>query len=228
MLKLYDASKGEEQQLLGALKARAGSSTPDISRKVRAVIESVRQEGDAALLRFCRQFDGFEPASLCLSQQEISACKERVDPKLRKTMEKAAENIRAYHEKQLCSGYEISKGGKTLGRIVRPLRRVGVYVPGGTAAYPSTVLMNCIPAAVAGVEEIILVTPPKAEGVPPAIVAAAEIAGVQRIFTIGGARRLPPWRMGRNLSRQWIRSWARAMCLSQRPSGRYTALWISI
>lgn len=188
MLKLYDASKGEEQQLLGALKARAGSSTPDISRKVRTVIESVRQEGDAALLRFCRQFDGFEPASLCLSQQEISACKERVDPKLRKTMEKAAENIRAYHEKQLCSGYEISKGGKTLGRIVRPLRRVGVYVPGGTAAYPSTVLMNCIPAAVAGVEEIILVTPPKAEGVPPAIVAAAEIAGVQRIFTIGGAQ----------------------------------------
>ena len=105
---------------MGALKARAGSSTPDISRKVRAVIESVRQEGDAALLRFCRQFDGFEPASLCLSQQEISACKERVDPKLRKTMEKAAENIRAYHEKQLCSGYEISKGGKTLGRIVPP------------------------------------------------------------------------------------------------------------
>ncbi len=188
MLKQYDAQKGEEKQLFSALKSRAGSSTQEIAQKVRQVIEDVQSEGDAALLRYCQQFDGVSPSSLALSQQEIDACLAKVSPELFKTMQKAAANIRSYHEKQLCSSYEMEQNGRMLGRIVRPLRRVGVYVPGGTAAYPSTVLMNCIPAAVAGVEEIILVTPPKAEGVSPAVVAAAKIAGVRRIFTIGGAQ----------------------------------------
>ena len=188
MFQIYDAAKGEEKALFAALQTRAGSSAQDISQKVRKVIEDVKKEGDAALLCYSQQFDNVSLASLSLSQQEIGSCLEKVAPELLQTMKKAAANIRAYHEKQLCSGYEMEQNGRMLGRIVRPLKRVGVYVPGGTAAYPSTVLMNCIPAAVAGVEEIVLVTPPKAEGVNPAVVAAAQIAGVSRIFTVGGAQ----------------------------------------
>ena len=188
MLKIFDASKGEEQALFAALESRAGSETQEVSQKVRQVIEDDRAQGDAALLRYCQQFDGVSLSSLCLSEQEIENCLAAVDPALLATMQKAAANSRAYHEKQLCTGYEMRENGRMLGRIVRPLERVGVYVPGGTAAYPSTVLMNCIPAAVAGVGEIVLVTPPKAEGVNPAVVAAAKIAGVSRIFTVGGAQ----------------------------------------
>ena len=107
MLKIFDASKGEEKELFAALESRAGSEAQEISQKVRQVIEDVRREGDAALLRYCEQFDGVSLSSLCLSEQEIADCLSAVDPALFATMQKAAANIRAYHEKQLCAGYEM-------------------------------------------------------------------------------------------------------------------------
>ncbi|MBE6693297.1 MAG: histidinol dehydrogenase [Ruminococcaceae bacterium] len=187
-MKIYNTSRGEEKELYALLSSRAKNVSDDITVKVREVIDRVRRYGDEALLDYCERFDGVRLESLYLDQTEIDTAASKLSPKLYATMERAAANIRAYHEKQLSDGYVMKRGGKTLGRIVRPLKRVGVYVPGGTAAYPSTVLMNCIPASVAGVEEIILVTPPKADGLNPAIAAAAKIAGVTKVFTIGGAQ----------------------------------------
>ncbi len=187
-MKIYNTSKGEEKELYSLLERRAESTSDDITAKIRAVIDNVRANGDSALLDYCEKFDRVRPESLVISDEEIDAAAKKLDPKLYEIMLEAADNIRIYHEKQLSVGYEINSKGKTLGRIVRPLNRVGVYVPGGTAAYPSTVLMNCIPARVAGVKEIILVTPPKAEGLNPAIAAAAKISGVDKVIAVGGAQ----------------------------------------
>ena len=187
-MKIYRTSLGEEKQLYSLLTSRAKNVSDDITVKVRAVIQNVRENGDQALLDYCEKFDGVRPESLVLDSKEIDKAASKVSSELYAIMERAAANIRAYHERQLSDGYRFEQGGKTLGRIVRPLKRVGVYVPGGTAAYPSTVLMNCIPASVAGVDEIILVTPPKAEGLNPAIAAAAKIAGVTKVFAVGGAQ----------------------------------------
>ncbi|MBQ9415488.1 MAG: histidinol dehydrogenase [Clostridia bacterium] len=187
-MKLYYTKTNTDRELYRLLKERAGHTSADIQEKVAAVLENVRTNGDKALFAYSETFDRVRLERLELTKEDIEKQVGQVSPELLGTLKAAARNIRLYHEKQLSSGYEISENGKTLGRLVRPLERVGVYVPGGTAAYPSTVLMNCIPASVAGVREIILVTPPKAEGISPAVVAAAQIAGVSRIFTIGGAQ----------------------------------------
>ena len=187
-MKIYRTAYGEDTELFTLLDKRAESSSADITEKVRDVINNVRVGGDAALLDYCEKFDRCRPVSLVVSDEEIDAAAAKASPELWDIMREAADNIRIYHEKQLSSGYEFESKGKKLGRIVCPLKRVGVYVPGGTAAYPSTVLMNCIPARVAGVEEIILVTPPKADGFNPVIAAAARIAGVDKVISIGGAQ----------------------------------------
>ncbi|MBE6548132.1 MAG: histidinol dehydrogenase [Ruminococcaceae bacterium] len=187
-MKIYRTELGEEKQLFALLDKRAESSSADITEKVRDVINNVRIGGDAALLDYCEKFDRCRPTSLVVSDEDINEAAAKAPEELWEIMREAADNIRIYHEKQLSEGYEFHSKGKKLGRIVRPLKRVGVYVPGGTAAYPSTVLMNCIPARVAGVEEIILVTPPKADGLNPVIAAAAKIAGVDKVISIGGAQ----------------------------------------
>lgn len=187
-LKIYRTDKGEEGILFSLLDKRAEASSADITQKVRDVIDNVRLNGDTALLEYCERFDRCIPPSLVVSDEDVDAAAAKAPQKLVDIMREAADNIRIYHEKQLSDGYEMESKGKTLGRIVRPLQRVGVYVPGGTAAYPSTVLMNCIPARVAGVKEIILVTPPKADGLNPIIAAAAKIAGVDKVIAVGGAQ----------------------------------------
>lgn len=187
-MKIYRTIMGEETSLYALLEQRAKSSSSDITQKVRDVIENIRENKDSALLDYCEKFDRYRPEKLVLDETDIEKAANKADSSLVKIMQEAAENIRIYHEKQLTDGYEFQSKGKILGRIVRPLSRVGVYVPGGTAAYPSTVLMNCIPASVAGVSEIILTTPPKADGLNPAIAAAARIAGVNKIINAGGAQ----------------------------------------
>ena len=177
-----------EKEILKKLSERGGLADENISRSVSDIISRIRSAGDLALFEFCEKFDKTKVTHLELTKEEIDELVSKVDPKLLATMKKAAANIEEYHKKQISKGYTLKRGGRTLGRIVKPLKRVGVYVPGGTAAYPSTVLMNCIPARVASVEEIILVTPPKPGGINPAIAAAAQIAGVKRIFTVGGAQ----------------------------------------
>jgi len=162
----------------------------DVTATVRDIIENVKKNGDAALREYAIKFDGGCPDSIEISPEEIEEAYRSVDPALIAVMEEAAENIRAFHKNQLREGFEMKKeGGIVMGQKVIPLERAGIYVPGGTASYPSTVLMDSIPAKIAGVGQIIMVSPPSKGGrIDPRILAAAKIAGIDRIFATGGAQ----------------------------------------
>ena len=162
----------------------------DVSGPVAEILKAVRERGDEALLDYTRRFDGAELSSLIVTEEELERAAAQVEPPFLAVLQEAAENIRAYHSKQKRQGFVMTeREGVVLGQKVIPLARVGIYVPGGTAAYPSTVLMNAIPAHIAGVKEILMVTPPGKDGsVNPHILAAAKVAGVNRIFKVGGAQ----------------------------------------
>ena len=157
---------------------------------VADIIENVKQNGDSAVLDYCERFDGAHLSSLAVSEKEIEEALEAVEPQFIQILEKAAANIRNFHEKQVRNSFIINnQNGVVMGQKVIPVDRAGLYVPGGTAAYPSTVLMDAIPACIAGCKEVIMVTPPNKEGkINPVILAAAKIAGVNRIFKVGGAQ----------------------------------------
>lgn len=161
---------------------------------VREIIDRVRTEGDKALLEYAELFDGVavSPDRLKVTREEIDAAYAQVDSAFLEALREAAANIRAYHEKQLkTSWFDVKPDGTTLGQLVRPLNRVGVYVPGGKAAYPSSVLMNIIPAVTAGVKQIAMATPPATggrEGIDPYILVAAAEAGVSEVYRAGGAQ----------------------------------------
>lgn len=162
----------------------------DVTGTVSAIIEEVRRHGDDALLRYAQQFDGAQLTHLEVPGQVLDQAVADLAPDFRTILEKAAENIRDFHRRQVRNSFVISeKDGVILGQKVTPIERVGLYIPGGTAAYPSSVLMNCIPAKIAGCREIIMVSPPTCNGdVNPVILAAARIAGVDRVFRCGGAQ----------------------------------------
>lgn len=160
-----------------------------VEEAVSAILADVRKRGDEALRHYTQVFDGVELGNLELSDYELDWGFRQADPQLVEILFLAAERIRDFHERQRGTGFMVSQeDGVILGQKVTPLERVGIYVPGGTAAYPSSVLMNAIPARIAGVKEIIMVTPPGKNGIPPAILAAARVAGVDRVFQIGGAQ----------------------------------------
>jgi histidinol dehydrogenase len=163
-------------------------ATAEMSEKVRQILEEVRSGGDRALFGFSRSIDGVELTELEVSREEIGRSRQMVDAALLGDLELAAERVQSFHMAQKRSlGLEFEIGG--LGFLSRPLERAGVYVPGAKASYPSTVLMTAIPARVAGVEEVIVSTPPAADGtVPAATLVAADIAGVDRVFKVGGAQ----------------------------------------
>ena len=169
--------------------ARAVPET-DVSATVREIIADVRQNGDAALLKYTERFDGAKLDSLAVSPEEIREALDTADPKFLRVLNRAAENIRYFHQAQKRESFVLTpRAGVTMGQRVIPVDRAGLYVPGGTAAYPSTVLMDSIPAKIAGVPEIVMVTPPNREGkINPAILCAAHVAGVDRIFKAGGAQ----------------------------------------
>lgn len=185
MMKILDAARLADAEVLN----RRIEDYTEYEPVVRGIISRVREEGDAALRDFAEKFDGGAPASLELSADERRAALARVSDEYKAMLERAAANIREFHEKQVRQGFSYTRpDGTVLGQKFTPVQRAGIYVPGGTASYPSTVLMNAIPAKVAGVGEIIMATPPARGGkVRDEIVAAAEIAGVDRIFLIGGA-----------------------------------------
>ena len=160
-----------------------------VEDQVQAIISEVRTKGDEALYMFSEKFDKAKLTALEVSQEEIEQAYESVDEKFREILKEAAANIRAFHQNQVKSGFIYNeRRGIVTGQKVQALKKVGIYVPGGTAAYPSTVLMNAIPAKIAGVEEIIMVTPPTGGKVNPVILAAAKIAQVDRVSQIGGAQ----------------------------------------
>lgn len=162
----------------------------EASETVRTILDTVRREGDSALISYTNKFDGVEISSIRVSDEEISEALSSADPGFIAVLEKAAERIRDYHSRQRRDGYIITgKDGVVLGEKIVPLERVGIYVPGGSAAYPSTVLMDSIPAFVAQCPEIVMVTPPSKDGrVNPSVLAAASIAGIREIYKVGGAQ----------------------------------------
>lgn len=162
----------------------------DVAEPVRAIVQDVAQNGDAALRAYEKKFDRADLADLEVSPEEWDAAMAAVQPEFLQILQEAAANIRRYHEKQVRASYVVNEQpGVLLGQRILPIEKVGVYVPGGTAAYPSTVLMDTIPAKLAGCGEIVMVTPPAPDGsIRPAILAAARIAGVDRVFRLGGAQ----------------------------------------
>lgn len=179
-----------EFDYLQALKARQQETNADVTRAVQDILDDVRCEGDAAVTRYSAKFDHAEGPIRVIEAAEIADAKSRIDAELLGAMERAAVNIRRFHQQQVQESYvDFREDGSMMGQRVRPLKRVGLYVPGGTAAYPSSVLMNAIPAKIAGVPELVMVTPPNAEGKPrDVILAAAAVAGVDRIYMVGGAQ----------------------------------------
>ncbi|MBP3599535.1 MAG: histidinol dehydrogenase [Clostridia bacterium] len=167
-----------------------GKTSFDVADIVADIIENVKQNGDKALFEYCEKFDKAKLSSLEVSAKEIDEAFKTVEPRFIEILEKAAENIREFHKKQVRNSFIINEqDGIVTGQKVTPIEKVGLYVPGGTAAYPSTVLMDSIPAKIAGCNEICITTPPSSDGkVNPVILAAAKIAGVDRIFKIGGAQ----------------------------------------
>ena len=162
----------------------------DVSAVVREILATVRAQGDKALYDYCEKFDHVALPSLEVSQAEKDEAMQAVDPAFLEILRMAAENIRAFHRQQVRTSFILTdRPGVVMGQKIMPIEKVGLYVPGGTAAYPSTVLMDAIPAKIAGCREIVIVTPPGKDGkVPAAILAAALIAGVDRVFKVGGAQ----------------------------------------
>ena len=162
----------------------------NVADAVSEIIKTVRAKGDEALFEYSRKFDRVELSSLEVTKDEIENALSLVEPEFIEILREAKENIYAFHSRQVRNSFLISeKEGVIIGQKVIPIEKVGLYVPGGTAAYPSSVLMNAIPAKIAGCDEIVMVTPPAKDGsVAPAILAAASVAGVDRIFKVGGAQ----------------------------------------
>ena len=185
MIKIYDRNEVPEEEIF-----RREEETADVSAPVAEILRDVKERGDAALLDCARRFDKAELSALEVTPRELDEGAAQVDGEFTQILREAAENIRAFHARQRREGFLMAeREGVILGQKITPLARVGIYVPGGTAAYPSTVLMNAIPAHIAGVGEIIMATPPGRDGkICPAILAAAKLAGVTRIFKMGGAQ----------------------------------------
>ena len=162
----------------------------DVSQAVAGIIAQVRRDGDQALFELARRFDGAAPDALEVTPAEMDAALAQLDPALRAAMERAAENIRAFHSAQKREGFCLRRAdGTYIGQKITPIERVGLYIPGGTASYPSTVFMNAIPAQIAGCSQIVMVSPPSKSGTIAApILAAARLAGVTRVFKAGGAQ----------------------------------------
>ena len=166
------------------------SPSVNVEGIVTEIIENVKRSGDKALFEYCKKFDKAVLSDLLVSREEMDAALAAVEPEFLTILEKAAANIRHFHERQVRNSFILNdRPGIVMGQKIVPVDRAGLYVPGGTAAYPSTVLMDAIPAKIAGVREVVMVTPPNAEGkINPVILAAAKIAGISKIFKVGGAQ----------------------------------------
>lgn len=190
MIRIAKADGVSERELINQLKARSGEIDRKVTSAVTDILNNVKQNGDDAVREYTLKFDGHMPSKFEISREEIDSSPDKCDRDFILALYKAADNIRDFHARQKQQSWlEPKQNGVILGQRIGGLKRVGVYVPGGTAAYPSSVLMNVIPAKIAGVKEIVMVTPPQKDGTAnPDILAAAKIAGVDRVFLMGGAQ----------------------------------------
>lgn len=186
MIRKYISAELSADEIL----RREEANRKDVEETVAAIMADVRENGDAALYRYAEKFDRVTLTSLEVSQEEIDAAVAEADPEFLAVLLEAASNIEAFHRRQVRNGFLVNeRDGVALGQKIAPIEKVGLYVPGGTAPLPSSVLMNCIPAKIAGVPYIVMTTPPGRDGkVDPAILAAAKIAGVTKIYKSGGAQ----------------------------------------
>lgn len=190
MIRKIKADGVQEVEFLAKLGERSRNTNKDVTETVSEIINNVMMNGDKAVREYTIKFDGKAPDTFEVPKEELTALTANCDREFIATLKKAADNIRNFHERQKQQSWLTTKdNGVIMGQRIRGLKRVGLYVPGGTAAYPSSVLMNAIPAKIAGVSELIMVTPPGKDGKPnPDIMAAAAIAGVDRVFLMGGAQ----------------------------------------
>ena len=189
MIRIAKADGVSERELINQLKARSGEIDRKVTSAVTDILNNVKQNGDDAVREYTLKFDGHMPSKFEISREEIDSSPDKCDRDFILALYKAADNIRDFHARQKQQSWlEPKQNGVILGQRIRGLKRVGVYVPGGTAAYPSSVLMNVIPAKIAGVKEIVMVTPPQKDGTAnPDILAAAKIAGNDRVFVMSVA-----------------------------------------
>ena len=196
-------NKETKKDILANLLKRSTNDYGEIEERVKSIIERVRTEGDSAVYDYARQFDrcDLNDDNFMVTEAEIEEGAASIDSKLYEVMERSFANIRSYHEKQVRQSFFTTRDdGSVLGQRITPIRKVGVYVPGGKAAYPSTVLMNITPALCAGVPEIIMCTPAGADGrVTPVVLAAAKITGVKKIFKTGGAQAIAAMAYGTDM-----------------------------
>lgn len=185
MIRIYQYGEVPNQEIFARTEP-----TANVSGIVTEIIADVRLRGDAALLEYTKKFDKAELTGLQVTEEEFQEALSSFDPKLKAVLQRAAMNISKFHSKQKRNSFILSEeDGIVMGQRIIPIDRAGLYVPGGTAAYPSTVLMDALPAKIAGVKEVVMVTPPNAQGkINPAILAAARIAGVDKIYKVGGAQ----------------------------------------
>ncbi len=189
MIKIYDGEKMPVSEILDR-KDEMNEETEKIEKIVRDIIDDVRKNGDNALFRYCEKFDKAKLTALKVSDDEIKEALREIDDEFLSILEEAKENIEAFHRLQKRSNFiKNDKDGVILGQKIMPVEKAGLYVPGGTASYPSSVLMNAVPAQIAGVKKIVMVTPPSKSGkIAPQILAAAHVAGVHEIYKVGGAQ----------------------------------------
>jgi len=185
MIKIYKYGEVPNDEIFARV-----TPAVDVAGIVSDIIGNVKENGDSALVDYTERFDGVKLQSLAVSPEEIEEALAQVEPQFLEILEKAAKNIRKFHERQVRNSFIINdEDGIVIGQKIIPVDRAGLYVPGGTAAYPSTVLMDAIPAKIAGCREVVMVTPPMKNGkINPVILAAAKIAGIDRIFKVGGAQ----------------------------------------
>lgn len=188
MMEIIRLSK--DQDYIERIMSRNNIASKEINKKVEEILVNVKIRKDKALVEYTERFDGVLLEEFLVSKKEIEKALNNIDQDLKEDLIRAKENIQRYHEEQLRSSYFIEEDEDILlGQLIRPIEKVGVYVPGGKAAYPSTVLMNALPAKIAGVKEIIMITPPNKEGtIKDSLIVAASIAGVDKIYKIGGAQ----------------------------------------
>ena len=227
-MRIVALDKNTRENILSDLLKRDPNNYDTYGETVQEIVNQVKEKKDEAVFAYTKQFDGasINAGNVKVTEAEIKEAMEAVEPELLKIMKKAMDNIRDYHQMQVRrSWFDTKKNGVILGQKVTALESVGVYVPGGKAAYPSSVLMNIIPAEVAGVERIVMVTPPGKDGkVNPVTLTAACLAGATEVYKVGGAQAVAALALGPSPFPGSTRSWGRAISLSPWQRRQCTAM----
>jgi len=192
-----DARGRGSVEIAGELRRPGGFLSQAVRESARWIVEDVRDRGDAALLEYTKRFDGVRPQDIRVPRSEIDKARGSLPPDLEESFSVAIENVHAFHEKEMDHSWERSRAGATTGQRVRPIRRAGIYIPGGHAAYPSTLVMSAVPAQVAGVKEIRICTPPGSDGLPDSnVLAVASLLHLEQVYAVGGAQAIAAFAYG--------------------------------